>query len=163
MYVFLNTLDHFHLFGITETRLNSCISDEILAIPNFSLIRKDSSAPRQTGIAVYIHHSIKHLVRRRADLESENVECIWLEIKHKKTPPLLVCILYRNPASTFEWYDQFVHMIDRADINNKDILLLGDFNIDMLKPHTAWHSTTTLLGIEQMVSSPTNKNLSYFN
>ena len=36
-----------------------------------------------------------------------------------------------------------------------DILVLGDFNIDLLKPHSSWDSTVTLLGLTQLVQSPT--------
>ena len=36
-----------------------------------------------------------------------------------------------------------------------DILVLVDFNIDLLKPHSSWDSTITLLGLTQLVKSPT--------
>ena len=36
-----------------------------------------------------------------------------------------------------------------------DILVLGDFNIDLLKPHSSWDSTITLIGLTQLVKSPT--------
>ena len=36
-----------------------------------------------------------------------------------------------------------------------DILVLGDFNIDLLKPHSSSDSTITLLGLNQFVKSPT--------
>jgi len=36
-----------------------------------------------------------------------------------------------------------------------DILVLGDFNIDLLKPHSSWDSTITLPGLTQLVKSPT--------
>ena len=35
-----------------------------------------------------------------------------------------------------------------------DILVLGDFNIDLLKPHSSWDSAITLLGLTQLVKSP---------
>ena len=36
-----------------------------------------------------------------------------------------------------------------------DILVLGDFNIDLLKPHSSWDSAITLLGLTRLVKSPT--------
>ena len=36
-----------------------------------------------------------------------------------------------------------------------DILVLEYFNIDLLKPHSFWDSTVTLLGLTQLVKSPT--------
>ena len=35
-----------------------------------------------------------------------------------------------------------------------DILVPGDFDIDLLKPHSSWDSTITLLGLTQLVKSP---------
>ena len=34
-------------------------------------------------------------------------------------------------------------------------LVLGDFNIDLLKPHSSWDSTITLLGLTQLEKTPT--------
>ena len=36
-----------------------------------------------------------------------------------------------------------------------DILVLGDFNINLLKPHSSWDPTITLLGLTQLVKSST--------
>ena len=36
-----------------------------------------------------------------------------------------------------------------------DILVLGDLNINLLKPHSSWDSAITLLGLTQLVKSPT--------
>ena len=153
--VFINS-HNFHVFGITETRLRSHITDDIVSIPNYLIMRRDGGKPGETGIAVYVHTSVQHLIRRRYDLESKkNVECLWIELKHKKTTPLLICVLYRNPKSTFNWYDDFYGMFDSVKMEHKNILLLGDFNIDMLKPHQSWDSTITLLGLHQLVTAPT--------
>ena len=39
--------------------------------------------------------------------------------------------------------------------NRADVLILGDFNIDMLKPHSCWDSTLALFGLAQLIASPT--------
>ena len=68
-----------------------------------------------------------------------------------------MCYLYRNPAVTFEWYDSFVLLLDDVykAINRADVLILGDFNIDMLKPQSCWDSTLDLFGLAQLITSPT--------
>ena len=38
--------------------------------------------------------------------------------------------------------------------NRADVLTLGDFNIDMLKPHSCWDSTLALFGLAQIITSP---------
>ena len=72
---------------------------------------------------------------------------------HAHGPSLFVCYLYRNPAVTFEWYYSFVQMLDdvyRAK-NRAYVLILGDFNIDMLTPHSCRDS---LFGLAQLITSP---------
>ena len=80
--VFLSqSMLNYKMFGITESRLDSRISDQDINIPNYCISRKDSIAIGQTGIAVYIHNSIADITHRRQDFESDLVECIWLELK----------------------------------------------------------------------------------
>ena len=71
----------------------------------------------------------------RTDLESQYIESLWVEIRNPKTPSLLVGYVYRNPAATCEWYDEFVTMLDKVSESKNNVLLLGDFNTDRLKPH----------------------------
>ena len=75
----------------------------------------------------------------------------------KRSISFCMFFLYRNPSVSYEWFDDFVQMIDnlRAAKSHADILLLGDFNIDLLKPHSSWDSTITLLGLTQLIESPT--------
>ena len=153
---FLYNHSCFHLYGITETRLAPHIPDESIAIPNYSIIRRDPTGPGETGIAVYIHLDIQHLIQRRHDLESDVIECIWVELRSSSSSsPLLIGILYRNPKSTLEWHDQFLKMMDKICLRNTDILLLGDFNFDLLMPQPAWESTTSLVGLKQIIKDPT--------
>ena len=80
--VFLNqSAPSYSLFGVTESRLDFRISDQDVNIPDYRIQRKDSAAIGQTGIAVYVLDSIADITHRRHDLESDCVECIWLELK----------------------------------------------------------------------------------
>ena len=94
-----------HLFGISETRLDSRIDNNSIRIPDYCVMRRDSSQTLHTGIALYVHQSIAMNIRRRTDLESEGVECAWVEINDLKSPSLLVGYVYRNPAYPAAWFD----------------------------------------------------------
>ena len=72
----------FHIFGFSESRLNSNISDSDLKIPGFKIIRKDSTKHKETGLLVYLNDSISF--RRIHEFENSNIECIWLEIYFNK-------------------------------------------------------------------------------
>ena len=151
--VFLDQPNTLHILGITESRLNNNISDENLSIPNYSIYRRDASFAGHTGIAVYVHDSINNCVKRRRDLESDHVESVWLEVKSTKSSPIYIGFIYRNPAANFSWYDDFTLMLDRLDHTN--IVLLGDFNIDLFKPHFAWECITSSFGLTQCVTTAT--------
>ena len=146
-----------HILGLAETRLATHIRDEALAIPSYTFLRKDGTRFGQTGMGIYVHDSVLASVKRRDDLESENVECMWLEYRHSSTSPMiLIGFVYRNPASGYSWYDDFVHMMDGIQKLKTNVILLGDFNIDILKQTpVSWELTLSLFNLHQMVSRPT--------
>ena len=146
---------YIHLLGLSETRLNSSVGDESLSVPNYTLLRRDGAHRGQTGMGLFVHHSIVHTTKRRADLESERVECMWVEIKHSPSSATLVGYVYRNPAVTYAWFDDFVKMMDKVSEGNSNIVLLGDFSIDPLKFQPAWESTTSLFGLHQLINRAT--------
>ena len=97
----------YHLFGITESRLDFRITDYSISIPDYHIIRRDPQLPGQTGTAVYVHQSVQAFTHKCKGLDSFG--CVWLELKlHAHGPSLFMCYLYRNPAVTFEWYDSFL-------------------------------------------------------
>lgn len=156
--VYLNQPTPFHVFGVTESRLKNIIDDSLISIPNYSVLRRDASFVQHTGIAVYIHDTIAQNFQRRPDLESDKIESLWIELKTPKSTPTLIGFIYRNPAATWDWYDDFSEMMDKASRSKGDIFLLGDFNIDLLNPkgtHAAWTTTTSLFGLKQVVKAPT--------
>ena len=68
--VFLSqSTPNYNIFGITESRLDSRISDQDINVPNYCISRKDSLVIGQTGIAVYIHNSIADITHRRKTLK----------------------------------------------------------------------------------------------
>ena len=105
-----------HLFGISDTRLDSGIDSNSITIPDYCVMRRDISQVLHTGIAVCVHQSIAVCVhqsiamnsRRRTEFESERVERVLVEINDIKTPALLVGYICRNPTSPTTWFDDFV-------------------------------------------------------
>ena len=144
-----------HLFGLSKTRLNYRVSDESIAIPHYTIYIRDVVKQGETGLFLYVHNFIQNITTRRTDLELQCIESLWVEIRNPKTPSLLVGYVYRNPAATYEWYDEFVTMLDKVSESKNNVLRLGDFNTDLLKPHVAWESTSSILGLNQLITQPT--------
>ena len=85
----LNSSSKLDILGLCETFLDETTDDNILQMEDFNLERKDRAALRQGalhtkrggGVVVYIADHIKY--KRRNDLESSEIESIWLEINLK--------------------------------------------------------------------------------
>ena len=52
--VFVHQSDILHIFGVSESRLTSYVSDEVVSIPNYSISRRDADELGHTGMAVYV-------------------------------------------------------------------------------------------------------------
>ena len=130
--------------------MNHCLS-----IPNYTIFRRDAAHRGQTGMGLYVHKSIAHSIKRRADLESERMECMWVEVKHSSSKATLVGYVYRNPVATYAWFDDFMDMMDKVNECNSNIVFLGDFNIDLFKSQPAWESTISVFGLHQLIRHAT--------
>ena len=151
----LNKTPKIHILGLSEAWLSSKHSDDILSIPNYQILRRDTKQRGHTGLVAYIHDSVYPFIRRRTDLEPLNIECIWIELKCSMSSPLLLGYLYRHPDATDEWQENFAQMMDKIQLINRNILLQGDFNINFLEPQPSWQSTIALFGLKQIVTKPT--------
>ena len=148
------------VLGITETDLSeNRHSDDLITLPGFTCERRDAIQHLHKGVIVYIHQAIADCVKRRLDLEIKSVECVWLEIRQYSQKPLLVGFLYRNPRNKIDydhsWSDDFMQMMTMVSSCKLNLVLLGDFNIDLLKDQTEWCANTTALGLNQLIITPT--------
>ena len=95
----------YQLFGITESRLDSRITDHSISIPNYYIMRRDPQLPEQTGISVYVHQSVQAITHRRKDPENDQSECVWLELARIEaacTWATAVCVLsLQKPSGYF--------------------------------------------------------------
>ena len=64
-----------HLFEISESRLDARITNNLISVTNYAVLRRDSNYPLHTGLVLYLHKSIKNRVRDRSDLEIKTIEC----------------------------------------------------------------------------------------
>ena len=119
------------LFGISETWLNNNSLTDNTCIPGYHpLFRKDRQNSRGGGVALFASEFLN--VKRRSDLENDDLELLWVEIEiYNFTVFLAVC--YRPPNDTLESTTHFLNAmqfsLDSIERNpNSLIVLLGDFN-----------------------------------
>ena len=145
-----------HIFGLSETKLKEHMLSDVFKIPGFQLpFRKDNNTNGGGGIIVYVRDGI--LAKRRKDLETNDISCLWLEVCPNKGKSFLVGNLYRPPDSKVEFNDRFEEFIDVVSSQNKEFILLGDFNRNLLNEEIDrdWGNFMSSLGLTQLISKPT--------
>ena len=109
-----------HVLGLSETKLNVLHPDSAFQINGFQKpFRKDRKINSGGGLLVYVKDGT--CASRRTDLELKDLECIWLEIKPKKSKPFLVGNIYRLPNSNIEWNAIFEDCIENVLREEKEI------------------------------------------
>ena len=145
------------IFGICETFLEPNITDNQVTICGFEFLRKDRSDTKNKtggGLVLYFKKSIK--VKRRSELEISNLETIWAEIELPNTRPFLLCTVCRPPNVLNEWIDLFEEELFIAQTSGLELILMGDFNIDLKSPgNNKWTNLINLFDFKQMVTEPT--------
>ena len=80
------------------------------------------------GLVIYVK-DIYHCTRR-SDLGSISLKCICLEIKQQ---PLVLCYCYRPQSCNVSWLSDFSDSMEKCFLQQKECIILGDFNFDILK------------------------------
>ena len=159
----INTLKSgIHLISYTETWLNSSVLDEEVSIPGYTVFRKDRGS-KGGGVIVYARDDLS--VIRRSDLERPDVEGLWLEITLPKSRSFLFGTFYRPPSSSKHTNPNFMSVfsdtIESLSVENKEVLVLGDFNCDFSAKKTTQPECKQMkclfnsLSFSQLIYSPT--------
>ena len=150
------------IFGVFGTFLNETVSDDVLHIKNYKIKRNDRKlngsglCGNGGGVLIYIADHVKY--SRRFDLESSDIESIWLEIKVENSKPFLICSVYRPPSSASNWCDIFSDQIDKAVTVCDEIYIMGDLNIDFKNGqlmNTKWKNLIESDDLRQVINAPT--------
>ena len=149
-------LSNFDVICITESWLHDAISDGEIKMEEYTVFRRDRVGDSHGGVCVYVKNNLH--VRRRNDIEIQNLECVWIEITtHNKK--VLIGTFYRPPNSPNDTMAHIENSVGLAvDTNIQDILILGDFNLDILKqlPSRKINNVCQYFGLDQLISEPTH-------
>ena len=140
--------------GLSESWLDKSVTDSEIAVPGFRMHRMDRTR-RGGGVLVYVSEDVKSV--RRQDIEEDGIEAVWIEARMKKTQVLL-CNLYRPPDAKATWFDGLGFMLERVAQERLPVMILGDFNCDMLCSTSRSDRLSMIMaeyGLTQMIVGPT--------
>lgn len=145
------------VFGACETFLDTGISDSQVAINGYEFLRKDRCSTQDKiggGVILYYRNSL--ICKRKQELEISNIETLWSELALPNSKHFLICTVYRPPNSPSGWIDLFEEELSIAQTTGLEIILMGDFNIDVLHcSNNKWLNLVQLFDLTQMVTDPT--------
>lgn len=147
---------NYDIVVVTETFLNTNISDDLIQIANYTLMRKDR-ATFGGGVAIYIKTFLNF--RPIATVDIPDYEQLWVLIiidKHK----FAVGGVYLPHKSRYRnFLDIFEENLSNLLPAHDDILCLGDFNIDLFKfdatETVQYVSMLDAFGLTQLIKDPT--------
>ena len=147
------------ILTLSETHTNSTTNSELFKMPGFQFIRKDRPDGIGGGVAIYLSDDIKW--KRRPDLETPEIECIWVEIEIFKGKNFVVGCIYRPPDSSNylnKEFNNFLNeMLSKVNKISMETFLLGDINVNFLTKSNNKEIKNIFVthGLTQIVKSPT--------
>ena len=89
---------NFHIFSLSETSMSENVHNAFFDIRGYSFIRRDRKSGHGGGVGLYIRDGINFA--RRIDLENDETESLWVEIRLKNTKPFISGTIYKPPDSS---------------------------------------------------------------
>jgi exonuclease III len=133
----------FEILALNQTRLDDSIQNGTVDIDGYDIVRLDRNR-FGGGVCFYVRNSINYIVRD--DLLTKELEILTLEIRKPFTKPFLITTWYRPPNLSRDCLSTLEQYLIKLDSEEKESLLLGDFNCDILhNPLSALTKDVTFL------------------
>ncbi len=144
-----------NLICITETWLDSEITDHEVCIDGYEIIRLDRNR-NGGGVAILISSNLTF----KAIVADSITECLIISVLCGSAK-VCIGVLYRPPSSNADYLDHLLTMLSNLDISHfKSFVLLGDFNIDFSFPnHPQMPALNVVISsflLHQVVPCPTH-------
>ena len=145
------------ILAINETKLDHLVPDSEIAIAGYFHIRRDRSR-FGGGVLLYVRDSIPF--SERNDLVTDSLEMICIEISKPHNKSFLVSTWYRAPNSQSALFDEYEAFLRNSDIENREVIIMGDLNCDILKSPCESHTRklqflSSLYQFDQLIDEPT--------
>ena len=143
---------HPEVFSIYECNLRSGFDEAKVSLKDYNLHMAPTISNNDLNISRVVVFTKNNItVKRRHDLEDATLSAIWMELGLPRQRKILVANIYREwqymsqddnescsiPAQLKRWR-LFIDKWESALQEDKEVLLLGDVNLDFLK----WNKTS---------------------
>ncbi len=125
---------------LNESFLNSSISNGEISVDGYTIHRADrtrvSGKCGGGGLLIYAKNSRKFIGIDGSHIRTPHIESLWLKLYLKNAKCTHVGLVYRPPNGNLdECVNAINEQIETHEISNlDDVVLMGDFNVDVLRP-----------------------------
>ena len=144
------------VLALNETRLDSSISDDLMSIEGYDILRSDRKR-NGWGVCIYVRCHVNY--ENRPDLIPNDLEAVCLEIKQANSTSFIFSSVYRPPNTTVENFSKIERLIRLVDNENKEVYMLGDLNCNLLDSNLSnvkmLQEIMQLYQLTQIIDAPT--------
>ena len=119
-----------HVLALNETKVERKMGNNLLNINGYKIEREDRNN-RGGGVAIYVKSSINYA--RRKDIPLNGLELVCIEIKPVNASPFIIIAWYRPPSDPISTFDKLEKVLQYLENDNKEIILIGDTNCNLLR------------------------------
>jgi hypothetical protein len=135
-------LSNFDLILVSETWLKPNLSDHSVELPNYTLFRNDRLCKVGGGVGVFVKSSFPTSILYSSDNRAEGrPEFMFLDVCVNSSHVLLA-VCYRAPNVAYGAFVEFDSVLLDFLARYSHVVVMGDFNCDMMGPAT--HELTYL-------------------
>ena len=144
----------FNILGITETRIKSACDNldfnPTISHYNFEHVPTPLSAG---GVGMYIDENLKYTIIEKCS--NEAFQALWVELHVPKHANIICGVVYRQHNSPELFQEYFDRTIEKLSASGKQIFLIGDFNINLLRFHDCKYVQNFILSLQSFNVTPT--------
>ena len=149
------TTNHFDIFGINESWLDSSFSDKNVEIDGYDIYRKDRNR-HGGGVCIYVK---SHLECKIIHDDNVEIESLWLTLTIN-SKEFIIGTVYRPPNANIVYNEQILDEIERLKNLYEHMILLGDLNYDCSHSSSNFvNELEELFCMTQLVNEPTRETL----
>ena len=145
---------------VSETWLNSTVTNAEVSIDGYKLYRQDRLHKRGGGVCAFIREDIKVSILKDISQVSESyLQQLWLKMQNKKLKSIIVCVSYRPPDSPLSSFEDLLKpSYIQALTLCKPIVILGDLNCNVLSETVESKALASFMSdvyLSQVITTPT--------
>ena len=137
----------FLALALTETWLKPH-NEDIFKLSGYNFVSCSRPKKYGGGVGIYINSLEQYNILTDLTVISDTMECIFVEIVSQEghNNNLIVGCIYRPPSTDiYAFNERLIEMLNRTCLcSNKEVVIMGDFNLDLLEHRTLKPSATFL-------------------